>query len=91
MARPIDQDGSFLLNGLDRGRYALAYIYNGRSNNGESVLQPMGTIEVSGDVSGLALAPLPPTGFSGAVLFETRKSARPLRLSLISKDAEHFA
>ena len=91
MARPIDKDGSFLLNGLDRGRYALAYIYNGRSNSGESVLQPLGTIEVSGDVSGLALAPLPPTGFSGAVQFETSKPARALRLSLISTDAEHFA
>jgi hypothetical protein len=91
MARPIDKDGSFLLNGLDKGRYALAYIDTGRSNNGESVLQPLGTIEVSGDLSGLALAPLPPTGFSGAVRFETSKPARPLRFSLTSADAEHFA
>lgn len=88
----IDKAGGFSLEGLQAGRYEVSYAYRAnRYEYREVNWQRLGTIQVSGDVAGLTLTPLPPTGFSGTVKFETRRVPRPIRLSLFSTEGEFRA
>ena len=67
-----NQEGSFTFPRITPGRYAFNYIP--RANRGtwtpEDFL-PLGVIEVQSDLTGLLLRPLPPTGFSGVLKFES--------------------
>jgi hypothetical protein len=68
----IEPDGSFSIPRLTAGRYAVSYVR--RANRGMWAPRdfvPLGTIEVQADVTGLVLKPIPPTGFSGALRFES--------------------
>lgn len=92
MATRAGEDGAFRFAGLSDGRYSLSYVYRGNSaQNREGERHSLGTVEVNGDVSGLVVRPLPPTGFSGAVRFETSGGPRPLQLVLTSDDGAYFA
>jgi uncharacterized protein (DUF2141 family) len=85
--RPVRQDGVFSFDELETGRYALAYSYRThRDDERAADARPLGVVEVSGDTAGLVLTPLPPTGFSGTVKFETRRPPRPVQLSLSSSE-----
>jgi hypothetical protein len=89
----IGPDGGFLVVGVSPGRYAFAY-YNRTSAPEYRVVNslPLGEIEVGGDMAGLVLTPLPPTGVAGTVKFESRRKPRPLLLSLISEPGQrHFS
>jgi hypothetical protein len=81
----VRQDGLFSFEELETGRYLLVYTYRAhREDERAADARPLGVVEVRGDTTGLVLTPLPPTGFSGTVTFETRRSPRPVHLSLSS-------
>ena len=68
----VQPEGSFTLPSLDAGRYALSYV--GGANRpmwGGDNGVPLGTLDVQGDLTGIVLKPLPPTGFSGVLQFES--------------------
>jgi hypothetical protein len=92
MSTRAQGDGSFEFAGLSEGRYSLSYVYRGNSSqNREGERHSLGTVEVSGDVSGLLVRPLPPTGFSGVMRFETSGGPRPVQFVLTSDDGAYFA
>jgi hypothetical protein len=68
----VNPDGSFTIGGLSPGRYAFSYrARTDRPFDDLHDLLPLGIVEVHGDLSGLSLEPLPPTGFSGVLRFES--------------------
>lgn len=92
MATRAADDGSFHFDGIPDGRYSLSYLYrNNADRNRQGDRRSLGTLDVTGDVSGLIVRPLAPSGFSGAVRFETRGGPRPLQLVLTSEEGAYFA
>ncbi len=86
------EDGSFQFDGIIEGRYSLSYLYRNNANrNRQGDRRSLGVLDVNGDVSGLVLRPLPPTGFSGAVRFETSGGPRPIQFVLTSEEGAYFA
>lgn len=83
----VQADGSFTLSNLAAGRYAFHFmprIGMGMINREDAV--PLGVIEVESDLSGLMLKPLPPTGFSGALQFESAGGPEQVQITASSRD-----
>ncbi|MEX2299462.1 MAG: carboxypeptidase regulatory-like domain-containing protein [Bryobacterales bacterium] len=76
----VQPEGSFTLPSLAAGRYALSYV--GGANRpmwgGNGV--PLGIIDVQSDLTGLVLKPLPPTGFSGVLQFESGSKPEEIQI-----------
>jgi protocatechuate 3,4-dioxygenase beta subunit len=89
----VDKDGSFTFRNVRPGLYGVAYSRRQNSSGfGESDSTPLGTMQVSGDMAGLLLRPVPPTGLSGNVKFETQQTPRQVFLHLFPEgQADSFA
>jgi hypothetical protein len=84
----VEQDGSFTFPRLTAGRYAFSYVR--RANRGmwaPQDLLPLGVIDVQSDLTGLVLKPAPPTGFSGALRFESGKAPPEVAVFAISSES----
>jgi protocatechuate 3,4-dioxygenase beta subunit len=85
----VSEDGSFGFRGIMVGHYSLSLHQVGQPENGrETGSWPLGTVEVSGDVSGLRLHPLPAAGIRGVVEFESDRIPRQLAFLVMSEENE---
>jgi hypothetical protein len=93
MSTSLDKEGSFVFSHVTPGRYGFFYVR--QANPYELFRQDntaaLGTADISADLTGLQLRPLPPTGFSGVVKLEMRQPPRQFRLSVESEGGEVFS
>jgi hypothetical protein len=88
----VAEDGSFALSGLEAGHYMLSLHRIAQpSADDEPESWALGPVAVSGDVSGLRLSPLPPTGLAGTVEFESKERLSQIALVAMSEDGEFYA
>ncbi len=79
-AEPLGRDGSFAVNDLPAGRYAVQVTGRGRGGRPFGGSQSLGVINLDHNLTGLVLSPLPPSGVAGAVRFDGED--RPSRIAL---------
>lgn len=82
----VNKDGGFTFDKIPEGRYIITLQQvRGTANvarRGRSQRFTLGTLEVSGDVDGLNLSPLPATGLKGRIVHLEASLGKPVLLGL---------
>ena len=85
LARAVNEDGTFAFDKIPEGRYLLT-LQQVRAAAPEDQRPAsrlmLGELEVSSDIEGLILAPLPPTGIRGRIVYREAPLGKPVLLSL---------
>lgn len=83
LARAVDADGKFAFDRIPEGRYMIT-LQQVRAAAGPqtSAKFMLGELAVSGDIEGLILTPLPPTGIRGRIVYREAPLGKPVFLAL---------
>ncbi len=86
LARAVNEDGTFAFDKIPEGRYLLTLQQARVKTAPEEQRRPerfmLGALEVAGDIEGLTLAPLPPTGIRGRIVYREASLGKPVLLAL---------
>ena len=86
LAREVNADGTFAFDKIPEGRYVLTLQQVRAASTPGEQRRPerfmLGALDVAGDIEGLLLAPLPPTGIRGRIAYREAPLGKPVLLAL---------
>ncbi len=92
-ARAVNADGTFAFDKIPEGRYLLTLQQLRARADGAAQRGPerfmLGALDVAGDIEGLTLAPLPPTGVSGRIVHREASLGKPVLLAFQGESGAH--
>ena len=86
LAREVNADGTFAFDKIPEGRYVLTLQQVRAASTPGEQRRPerfmLGALDVAGDIEGLLLVPLPPTGIRGRIAYREAPLGKPVLLAL---------